>query len=99
MHHLINAIPGIWRPICRKGAFYTMANIARASSGKKHAAASVIDRFRATSRTLLLESKYVAVVPGKSFGEDSHVRLSYATSSGKIKRGMDRMAEFVSELE
>ena len=95
MHHLINAIPGISAHL-PKGAFYIMANIG-VLIGKKHQGEVITgsDRFA----ELLLESKYVAVVPGKSFGEDSHVRLSYATSSGKIKRGMDRMAEFVSELE
>ena len=95
MHHLINAIPGISAHL-PKGAFYTMANIG-ALIGKKHRGEVITGSERFAE--LLLESKYVAVVPGKSFGEDSHVRLSYATSSGKIKRGMDRMAEFVSELE
>jgi aspartate aminotransferase len=94
MHHLINLIPGISAHL-PKGAFYIMANIG-ALIGKKFGDDVITgsDKFA----ELLLESKHVAVVPGKAFGDDTHVRLSYATSSGKIKRGIDRMAAFVAEL-
>ena len=94
MHHLINRIPGISASM-PKGAFYLMANIS-ALFGKKFEGEEITgsDKFA----ELLLSAKHVAVVPGKTFGDDTHVRLSYATSSGKIKQGIDRMAEFVSEL-
>ena len=93
-HHLINRIPGISASM-PKGAFYLMVNIS-ALFGKKYEGEEITgsDRFA----ELLLSAKHVAVVPGKTFGDDTHVRLSYATSSGKIKQGIDRMAEFVSEL-
>ena len=39
-----------------------------------------------------LEEKHVAVVPGKAFGEDRCVRLSYATSMEKIEEGLARIA-------
>lgn len=42
------------------------------------------------SERLLAEAK-VAVVPGKAFGSDRHVRLSFATSMENIKNGMDRI--------
>jgi aspartate aminotransferase len=40
----------------------------------------------------------VAVVPGKDFGSDSHVRLSYATSDALISEGLARMAAALSAL-
>jgi len=42
------------------------------------------------SERLLAEAK-VAVVPGKAFGSDRHIRLSFATSMENIKNGMDRI--------
>jgi aspartate aminotransferase len=37
-------------------------------------------------------------VPGIEFGNDEHVRISYATSPENIKEGMDRMAEAAMQL-
>ena len=93
-HHLINQVPGISAHL-PNGAFYIMANIG-ALIGKKYGDVVIdgSDQFA----ELLLEAKHVAVVAGKAFGDDTHFRLSYATSSGKIKRGIDRIAEFVAEL-
>ncbi len=39
----------------------------------------------------LLEDAKVAVVPGKVFGSDQHIRLSFATSMKNIEKGMDRI--------
>ena len=39
----------------------------------------------------LLEEAGVAAVPGKAFGSDRHIRLSFATSMENIQKGMDRM--------
>ncbi len=94
MHRMINDIPGVCAHL-PKGAFYIMANIG-GLIGKKYKGQVITgsDRFA----ELLLENKHVAVVPGNAFGDDQHVRLSYATSSDCIKRGIERMAEFVGEL-
>jgi aspartate/methionine/tyrosine aminotransferase len=40
----------------------------------------------------------MAVVPGVSFGVDTHVRLSYACSMADIREGLDRRARFVTSL-
>ncbi|MPN42990.1 hypothetical protein SDC9_190549 [bioreactor metagenome] len=40
----------------------------------------------------------VALVPCDDFGMPDHVRLSYATSMETIKKGMDRIAELISQL-
>jgi aspartate aminotransferase len=37
-------------------------------------------------------------VPGMAFGADNYVRLSYAISMDKIKKGLDRIEKFMSEL-
>lgn len=94
MHEMVNAIPGLSAKL-PKGAFYLMANIS-GIIGKKYNGEVITgsDKFA----ELLLESKYVAVVAGKAFGADDHLRLSYATSRENIKKGIARMAEFVSEL-
>lgn len=39
----------------------------------------------------LLEEIKVAVVPGKVFGSDRHIRISFATSMDNLKRGMDKI--------
>ena len=47
----------------------------------------------------LLDVARVAVVPGLAFGDDNHIRLSYATSFENIKKGMDRVQEAIKQLE
>jgi len=46
----------------------------------------------------LLEKANVAVVPGAAFGEDNHIRLSYATSIEEIRKGVDRIKDAVNRL-
>jgi len=46
----------------------------------------------------LLEATGVAVVPGKPFGADANIRLSYACSMENIREGMDRMEGFLKGL-
>ncbi|NJK33546.1 MAG: pyridoxal phosphate-dependent aminotransferase [Oscillatoriales cyanobacterium SM2_2_1] len=46
----------------------------------------------------LLEQKQVAIIPGVAFGRDDTVRLSYATDLETIRRGCDRLRDFVAHL-
>jgi aspartate aminotransferase len=46
----------------------------------------------------LLEERKVACVPGSAFGDDRYIRLSYATSTDKIQKGVTRIREFVEGL-
>jgi aspartate aminotransferase len=46
----------------------------------------------------LLEEAQVAVVPGLDFGNDSHARLSYATSMQNIEKGLERIADSLVRL-
>ena len=94
MFELINGIKGL-SVVKPEGAFYALMNISGVI-GKKYNG-RVIDGSGAFSE-MLLESFKVAVTPGKAFGSDCHVRLSYATSRENIKEGLKRIADFVSAL-
>ncbi len=45
----------------------------------------------------LLSKYYVAAVPGIAFGDDRFIRLSFATGMQAIKKGLDRLEEFVNK--
>jgi aspartate aminotransferase len=79
----LGKIPGITcvRP---EGAFYVYPNVS-SYFGKAgiHSAAEVARR--------LLHEAHVVTVPGEAFGTNEHIRLSYATSSSEIQRGLERM--------
>jgi aspartate aminotransferase len=72
--------------VAPKGAFYILANISQFGMNSTNFA----DR--------LLAKHHVAVVPGIAFGDDRTIRLSYATSLDIIKKGLDRIEEFVKSL-
>ena len=90
----INAIPGL---SCRRpeGAFYVMMNIQHIL-GRRYERRPITDSM--SFADTLLKAKKVAVVPGVAFEAEGYCRLSYATSMDNIRRGLDRIAEFVSEL-
>jgi aspartate aminotransferase len=46
----------------------------------------------------LLKKAHVAVVPGEAFGTEQHIRISYATSMEELKRGLDRLHQFIVNL-
>lgn len=78
----LNDMPGI---TCAKpnGAFYLLPNIKR--TGMKS-----IEFCEA-----LLEEEQAVLVPGIAFGSDGYVRISYATDTDTIKKGMERLDKFV----
>lgn len=47
----------------------------------------------------LLDDARVAITPGEAFDAPGFIRLSYATSMEQLKRGSDRIIEFVRALE
>jgi aspartate aminotransferase len=83
-------IPGLTcvRP---EGAFYVYPNVS-AYFGRNgiNSAAEVSKR--------LLHEAHVVTVPGEAFGTRDHIRLSYATSSAEIKKGLERMREWFAKL-
>lgn len=69
-----------------KGAFYVFCDISKTS----------IDSFE-FARKLLDEAK-VAVIPGEPFGWNTHIRLSFATGIEDIKKGLQRIADWLKAL-
>lgn len=47
---------------------------------------------------ILLERENVAVVPGIAFGNDDCIRLSYASSEEHIRKGVERIGNFIYSL-
>src|SRR6056297_1364298 len=94
-NYMVKTINEMPKVSCKKpeGAFYVMMNIENLI-GKKYEGEE-IDGSMSFADILLEESK-VAVIPGKAFGNDKFVRLSYATSLEDIKRGLERIKEFVN---
>ncbi|HBC97295.1 MAG TPA: aspartate aminotransferase, partial [Clostridium sp.] len=91
----IDTIPSL---SCLKpeGAFYVMLNISK-TFGKTIDGQKIGNSLEFSN--LLLEKEKVAVVPGLGFGLDGYVRLSYATSMENIKKGLDRIEQFVDKLK
>ncbi len=79
-----------------EGAFYLFIDVS-GLYGKKYEGVEI--NSAADMADLLIEKKLVAVVPCADFGMPDHIRLSYAISLEMIKKGMDRIEEFVNELK
>ena len=60
---------------------------------------NILAQFLDDNLEVLLKEKLVAAVPGKAFGGEGHIRLSYATSDEVIKQGVARLKEFMKELK
>ena len=82
----LNSIKGI-NCFMPEGAFYVFPDISEIISKKKLSGSTEF-------ASKLLEEKKVAVVPGVAFGNDNHIRLSYATSMENIEKGLKRIKEF-----
>jgi aspartate aminotransferase len=77
------------------GAFYAFPNFSSyygtSYQGKKITDSTALSDF-------FLGVARVAVVPGGEFGADDFVRLSFATSMGDIREGLDRMEDALKKL-
>lgn len=79
-----------------EGAFYIMINIDKCL-GKEIDGEIIKDSMDFSAK--LLEHEKVAVIPGKAFGLDNYVRVSYATSMELIKKGLERINKFINKLK
>lgn len=79
-----------------QGAFYLFVDVS-ATYGKYYEGEMI--QSAADFASVLLDKKYVAVVPCADFGMPDYIRLSYATSMEIIKEGMDRIEAMVKELK
>jgi aspartate aminotransferase len=91
----LRAIPGV-TCVEPQGAFYAFPDVS-AFIGKTTPAGRVITDDVVLCEHLL-ESAQVAVVPGSAFFGPGFVRLSYATSSLNIQKGLDRIGRALGEL-
>ncbi len=85
MWEILNTIKGI-ECMRSEGAFYLFPSIEQTGLDSS------------TFATRLLEEEKVAVVPGVAFGDDSCIRLSYATSDDVIDNGLKRIASFCNKI-
>jgi aspartate aminotransferase len=85
MLSLIQAIPQL---SCAKpdGAFYLFVDISKTG----------LKSLEFCSR--LLDEAQVAAAPGLVFGDDKHIRFSYATDFETLRKGVQRLAKFVASL-
>ena len=74
-----------FKPFRPEGAFYVFCDI----EGTGIASETLCER--------LLEEIYVAVIPGKSFGSDQHVRFSFATGEKDIEEGIQKIIRWTEK--
>ena len=91
----LRAMPDITCPQ-PDGAFYAFPRVS-AYYGRRYDG-EVVDGSMAFSR-LLLEREKVATIPGLAFGNDDHIRLSYATAMAQIEEALDRLERFLGRLK
>jgi len=91
----LRAIPNVscFKP---QGAFYLFPNFS--AYYYKEAGGIQIRNSYGLAYYLLKEAR-VAIVPGDSFGADSNIRLSYATSMENLEKGLDRITEAMAKLK
>lgn len=74
-----------FKPFSPPGAFYVFCDVSATGLSSE----TLCER--------LLEEIYVAVIPGKSFGSDRHVRFSFASSEKDIQQGVERIIEWTQK--
>jgi aspartate aminotransferase len=87
---LLDKIPGI-SCVKPQGAFYVYPNVS------SYFGRSGVNSGAEVAKRLLHEA-HVVTVPGEAFGTRDHIRLSYATSSQEIHRGLERMKGWFASL-
>jgi aspartate aminotransferase len=80
----LDAVPGIGCPV-PDGAFYVFPRITQAMATTGHATDADFCRW-------LLQDHGVALVPGRAFGLEGHLRLSFAYSDADLAKGLTRIA-------
>ena len=69
-----------------EGAFYVFPDISQFGMDS------------ATFCTRMIQEGKVAAVPGSCFGAEGYIRLSYCYSDEELKKGLDRMEQFIAVL-
>lgn len=91
---MLKTVPGVKTNI-PKGAFYLFPDVS-SYYGKSNGSANINN---STDLCLyLLDKAHVALVPGEAFGSPECIRISYATSSDKIKKAVERIKLALQDL-
>ncbi|MGO9136772.1 MAG: pyridoxal phosphate-dependent aminotransferase [Syntrophales bacterium] len=91
---MLNAVPGI-TCMLPHGAFYVFPDVS-SLFGRSHSGGIISNS--SDFAAYLLDAADVAVIPGVDFGNDNHIRLSYATSLKNIEEGLKRISSAVKRL-
>jgi aspartate aminotransferase len=83
----LNELPGV-SCLPPAGAFYAFPRVAEGFRDGRRGSVAWSEA--------LLEEAGVAVVPGAAFGDDEHVRISFACSRETLDEGLVRMARFLA---
>lgn len=78
-----------------QGAFYMFVDVSEAL--EKSYNGNIIGTVDNLAK-ILLENYQVAVISCDDFGFDDHIRLSYAISLEQIKKGLDRIENFLKDI-
>ncbi|MDY3869385.1 MAG: pyridoxal phosphate-dependent aminotransferase [Pyramidobacter sp.] len=78
------------------GAFYVLVDLKKLL-GKKHDGKVLTDD--AVFCADLLEKKYVAITPGSAFFANGTMRIAYSNSEDEIREGLNRVAEYIAEIQ
>ncbi|MDD2679474.1 MAG: pyridoxal phosphate-dependent aminotransferase [Candidatus Omnitrophica bacterium] len=81
----LKAMPKI-KPVIPQGAFYIFCDIAKTN----------LDSTEVANR--LLDEKSLSVIPGEGFGASNYIRLSFAASLENLKKGMDRLEDWLKKV-
>jgi aspartate aminotransferase len=91
----LNQVPGI---TCKKpdGAFYAFLNIS-GLLGKSYRGHPLLNVYELAE--FFLDVAKVTIVPGAPFGNDHHMRMSFAASLSVLQAGIDRIRDAVSRMD
>ncbi len=90
----ITAMPYI-DALTPQGAFYTFVDFGEILN-KDYKGNKIVTTEKLAE--ILISDYNIAVIPCGDFGFGDHIRLSYAISQEQIKKGMDRIEEFLKSL-
>ncbi len=91
----LTAIPGL-RVHAPQGAFYVFPDVSAALAAARRRGIAHDDTGLCD---WLLERHHVATVPGSAFGTPGAIRLSFAASTEELKKGLERFAGGLEELQ
>ncbi|OGX44255.1 MAG: aspartate aminotransferase [Omnitrophica WOR_2 bacterium RIFCSPLOWO2_12_FULL_51_8] len=88
MNYCVARLKGMKKISCvpPQGAFYIFCDISRTG----------LDSGVFAER--LLNESFVSLVPGKGFGADNFVRISFAAQAEQLQKGMDRLQSWLEKL-